>query len=82
MVEKTQEFVLERIVRVKHNPFENRVIKIDNEAADEGRKQNPKRASGFSYLNGVFHVNGYYYLLNIGRSRGVRIGAENFSTGK
>ena len=35
MAENTQEMVLERIVTIQSNPLENRVIKIDNEAADE-----------------------------------------------
>lgn len=38
MAEKAQEFVLKRIVSVAHNPLENRIIEIDNEAADGGGK--------------------------------------------
>jgi hypothetical protein len=37
MKENTNEMVLERMVRLKENPFEDRIIEMDNEASDEGR---------------------------------------------
>ena len=48
----------------------------------ESRIQRPKRASGFGYINGEFHVDGYGYLNFSGRSRGVRISVtKKISTG-